>query len=167
MIFICSQRSDSLTPSPRNFAAACKGFLKFCGLGFLKRKLPTSGSGLTLIILAPFSLARLESGQHPRVIRPRILADDENSVGLQKIVQSDRPFADPDCLFQGGTTRFVAHIRTIREIVRTEHPDKKLVKVGGFVAGASRSIKRRFVRRTEGFNSVASRAKAFSQLIGS
>ena len=51
----CSQRSDSRAPSPSSVLKALSGLRKSCG--FLKRSIPTSGSGLIDTIFAPRAFA--------------------------------------------------------------------------------------------------------------
>ncbi len=64
--------------------------------GFWKRIRPVSSSGLTLTILQPLRAAFCNSRQHPRMIGARILADDEDRVGMLKILDPHRRFADAD-----------------------------------------------------------------------
>ena len=56
--------------------------------------------------------------QHARMVRAGVLTDHENGVRFLEIVQAHGALADADGLPQGDTAGFVAHIRTIREIVR-------------------------------------------------
>jgi hypothetical protein len=42
------------------------------------------------------SLRGLQRRQHARVVRPRILSDDEDRLRLRKVVERDRAFADAD-----------------------------------------------------------------------
>ncbi|MNC45836.1 hypothetical protein D3C75_948240 [compost metagenome] len=66
-----------------------------------------------------------------------ILAKHKNCIGLFKIIHADGAFADADALLEANATGFVAHIGTIREVAGAQHPAKQLIKVGGFIAGAT------------------------------
>ena len=133
---------------PRTASArALIGFLKSCG--FLKRKLPDFRQRIDRDDLAAVPFRDLQRRQHPRMIRARILADDENRLGQLEILQRDRPLADPDRFLQREAARFVAHVRAIGQVVGAELADKKLVQKGGFVARAARGVERRLVRRSQ------------------
>ena len=43
-------------------------------------------------------LGLLQRGQHARVVRARVLADDEDGVGVLEVVERDRALADADRL---------------------------------------------------------------------
>ena len=51
-----------------------------------------------------------QRSQHARMVRSRILTDNEDRVGLQEVVQGNGSFADTNRLCQSRAARFVAHI---------------------------------------------------------
>ena len=75
------------------------------------------------------------------MIGSRILSDNENAVGLLEIFHLHTSFADADAFVQGRTTRFVAHIRTIRQIIGTKLPNEKLVEESRLVTCAPARVK--------------------------
>ena len=81
------------------------------------------------------ALGLLESAEHARVVRPRVLAGDEDQLGGVDVVERDGPLADADGLAEGDPTRFVAHVRAVRKVVRAEGAGEQLVQEGGLVAG--------------------------------
>ena len=66
---------------------------------------------------------------------------------MEEVFQRHGPLADADDLVKGGAAGFVAHIRTVRQVVGAEFPDKKLVEISRFVGEFPGGIKRGFVRR--------------------
>ena len=71
------------------------------------------------------------------MIRPRILADDEDRVGFFEIFQLHAAFADPNAFVQRRAARFVAHVRAIGQIVGAELAGEELIQKRGFVTGAT------------------------------
>ena len=120
----------------------------FCG--FLKRISPASGSGLIAMIFAPLRFAVSSAREHPRVVRARVLADDDEQVRLGDVVQAHRALADADGLGQRCAGRLVAHVRAVRQVVRAEAADEQLVEERGLVRGAARGVEDRLVRAVQG-----------------
>ena len=92
----------------------------------------------------------LEGGEHPRMIGPGILADAEDDVCFEEIVQRDGALADPDGVLQGEAARLVAHVRAVRQVVGPEGAGEHLPHEGGLVAGAAGGVEKRLVRGIEG-----------------
>src|SRR5437763_9909110 len=86
--------------------------------------------------LAAASLRLKQSRQHAWMIRAGILADDENRIAELEIFQRHCTLAKAERFFHSGAARFMAHVRTVRQIVRAELPHEQLIKKRGFVAGA-------------------------------
>lgn len=84
--------------------------------------------------------------EHAWVVGARVLAPDENRIGMLEVVEGDGALADPDALPQGNATGFVAHVRAVGEVVGAVSTHEKLVQVGRFVAGAPRGIELGLVR---------------------
>ena len=99
--------------------------------------------------LAPVARRLLQFRQHARMAGPRVLADDEDAVGVGKVLDFDRRLADADRFLQPEAARFVAHVRAIRQVVGAELSREQAVHERGFVAGAARRIERGFVRGDE------------------
>ena len=99
-------------------------------------------------------LRALETRQHPRMIRPRVLTEDENAVALLKVLQCHAPLPDADRFVERRAARFVAHIRAVGHIVRPELPDEKLIEERRFIARPSTCVKGRRIRRWQGVQFV-------------
>ena len=85
--------------------------------------------------------------EHARMVGAGILAEHQDQVGLFEIVQGHRALADADLLAQRHARGFVAHVRTVREIVGAELAHEQLVQERGLVAGATGGVEDRLVRR--------------------
>ncbi len=83
----------------------------------------------------------LQAGKHARMIRSRILAENENAIALLEILQRHAAFADADRFVERCAARFVTHVRAIRQVVRPELAREKLIQKRGFVARAPAGIK--------------------------
>ena len=88
--------------------------------GFLKRTRPASGSGLTAMILRAVCLGLLQGGEHPGVVGARVLADDDDQVGLVEILEGDAALADADGLGERGAGGLVAHVGAVGQVVGAE-----------------------------------------------
>ncbi|MCY1413405.1 hypothetical protein D9M71_288350 [compost metagenome] len=87
------------------------------------------------------ALDRLAQGlKHARVVGARVLAPDENRIGVLEVIEGDGAFADPDALRQRDTTGLVAHVRAVREIVGAIGAHEQLVQIRRFIAGTARGI---------------------------
>ena len=115
-----------------------------CGLR--NRISPASGSGLTATIVAPLRLASLQRGQHARVVRARVLADDDEQFGVVDVVERDAALADADRLGQRQPRRLVAHVRAVGQVVGAERAGEQLVEERGLVGRAARGVEDRLVR---------------------
>ena len=88
----------------------------------------------------------LKGRQHPRMIRPGILADAEDDIRFQEIVQRHGALAHPDGFLQGQAARLVTHVRAVRQVVGAESAHEHLPQEGGLVARAAGSVEERLVR---------------------
>ena len=61
-------------------------------------------------------LGVLERCHHPRMIRPRILADNENGVGVFELLQFHAAFSDSDALAQEIVDDLEAALEQFRKI---------------------------------------------------
>ena len=84
--------------------------------------------------------------QHTWMVGARVLAENEDRVGMVEIVKTDGAFADADAALQTGAARFVAHIGAVREVIGARQAAEQLIEPGGFVAGAARSVELHLVR---------------------
>ncbi len=75
----------------------------------------------------------MERSHHSRVICPGIVADGDDEFTAVKVLQRHRAFADSDRLWQADAGGFVAHVRAIREIVRSIFPCEQLEEVSRLV----------------------------------
>jgi hypothetical protein len=91
----------------------------------------------------------LQHRHHARVIRPRILPEDEDRVGLLEVIQLHRAFADAHRLFQRHPARLVTEVGTVGQVVGPELPHQQLKQKRRLVAGPSRGVKRSLVRRRQ------------------
>src|ERR1700736_3665627 len=71
--------------------------------------------------------SRLECREHARMIGAGILANDENRISQIEIVKGYRTLPAADGFAERGAARFVAHVRTIRQIVGAELPHEQLI----------------------------------------
>ncbi len=97
--------------------------------------------------------------QHSRVIGAWVLPENENRIGLLKIIQVHRAFTDADALFKPRAAGFVAHIGAVREVIGAEHPAKKLIQVRGFITGAPGGVQLKLVRVVHGLNPLRNQRK--------
>jgi hypothetical protein len=83
-------------------------------------------------------LRGLQRREHARVVRPRVLPDDVDRLGLAKSSSVTVPLADADCLRERRPARLVAHVRAVGQIVRAELADEELIEERRLVARAPR-----------------------------
>lgn len=117
--------------------------------GFLKRSMPASGSGLTVMIFAPLALAFSRAESMRGWFVPGFWLGDDDQVGSVEVVEQDAALADAYGLVEGRAGRLVAHVRAVRQIVRAELAGEELVQEGGLVAGAARGVEEGFVGGAE------------------
>ncbi len=84
--------------------------------------------------------------EHARVVRPRVLAEDEDRVGLSEIVEGDGALADADAAPHARAGGLVAHVGAIGEVVRAVRAHEQLVEEGRLIAGAAGGVEDRLVR---------------------
>src|SRR6266705_1153215 len=84
---------------------------------------------------APFRVQ--QRSQHARMIRPRILSDNKNRVSQIEVFERHGAFAKTDRFFHPGAAGFVAHVRSVGEVVGPKLSHKELIKKRGFIAGAA------------------------------
>ena len=111
------------------------------------------------------ALGLLQRGEHPRVVGARVLAGDDDQVGLVEVLQRDAALADADGLGERGAGRLVAHVGAVRQVVGAELAGEQLVEERGLVAGAARRCRRPPRRASPArVSSSATIAKASSQV---
>jgi hypothetical protein len=113
------------------------------GVGELHQ--PTFPQGIEADDLRATPPRRLQFREHPWVVRSGILTDHEDRVGQSKVPQGDGALADPDRLGQAHTRRFVAHVRTVGEIIGSKSAGEELVEEGCLVTRATGRVEHRFV----------------------
>src|SRR3546814_3291875 len=84
--------------------------------------------------------------KHPWMVGARVLAPDENRVGVLEIVESHCAFAHADTLGQRHAAGFMAHVRAVGEVVGAIGAHKQLIEIGCFVAGPARGVELGLVR---------------------
>ena len=141
MIRTCKKRSARAVPRPSRPTTSC---------GFLNRINPASGNGLIAMILQPLRFARWRAksirGWFVPGFCPRIRMTWARSKSSSVTVPLPMPMAGRE----GGAARFVAHVRTVGQVVRAELPHEQLIKKRRLVAGPARGIEDRLVRRRQG-----------------
>ena len=75
------------------------------------------------------------------MIGARVLANDEDRVGLVEVFQLHAALADPESFVHRGAARFVTHVRAIRQIICAELASEELIKKGGFITRPPAGIK--------------------------
>ena len=94
-------------------------------------------------------LRLLKSGEHPGMIRAGVLPHDDDRVGFVDVTQGDGALADTYGLPETDAARFVAHVRAVRQVVRSVGAYEELIEERGFVARAPRCVEQRLVWRVE------------------
>ena len=112
--------------------------------GCVNSRQPTSGSGLIATILAPRCAAAAASsacadGSCRGSGRPQDASARSKSSSVHGAL------AHPDASRQRDAARFVAHVRTVGEIVRAERAHEQLVEERRLVAGAAGGVEHRAV----------------------
>ena len=93
----------------------------------------------------------LKRAEHPRVVGAGVLADAEDGVRFEEIIEGDGALADADGLLHRKAAGLVTHVRAVRQVVGTVAAGEKLIDKSGFVAGAAGGVKHGLVRRGQGF----------------
>jgi hypothetical protein len=109
-------------------------------LGILEADEAGLGKGVHRDDPGAVALGLLEGGEHPGVVRARVLADDDQQVGVMDVVERDAALADADRLGQGDAGGLVTHVRAIGQVVGAESPHEELVEERGLVRRASRGV---------------------------
>jgi hypothetical protein len=89
--------------------------------------------------------------EHARMVRRRVLAEDQQRVGVLEVFEQHRALADADRRRQAAARRLVAHVRAVGEVVRAVHAHEQLVQERSFVAGAARRVERGPMRAVQPF----------------
>ena len=97
----------------------------------------------------------VQLGQHPRAVGARVLADDEDRLGMREVVEQHGSLADADAFGKADAGRLVAHVRTIGKVVRAKAAREQLVHERRLVRGASRGVEFGLVRVIEGVELAA------------
>ncbi len=93
---------------------------------------------------APMRL--LQRRQHARMIRARILPEDEDGIRAVEVLETDGALAAAEHLAHRHAARFVTQVRRIRQVVGAEFTREQLIQERGLVAAATRSVEDRLVR---------------------
>src|SRR5471032_267887 len=88
------------------------------------------------------------------MVRRRILAEEQQGIRVLEILERDGSLAYAHGSRQTPARGFVAHVRTVGEIVGAVHAHEQLVQEGGFVARATRGIEGGAVRVIEAIQVV-------------
>ena len=112
-------------------------------LRVLEREQPGLGQRVDGDDLGTVLLRLLQCREHAGMVGARVLADHEDQIGGVKVFEGDASLADADRLAEREAARLVAHVRAVREVVRTEAAHEQLVGEGGLVAGPTRCVERR------------------------
>ena len=133
--------------------------------GCLNRISPASGSGLIATMRAP-ALGLLERREHARVVGARVLADDEDQVGLREVVERHVPLPTPIVSPERTPLDSWHMFEQSGRLLVPNCADEQLVEERGLVAGAPRGVERRLVGRGQRGQLAGDEAKASSQAIG-
>ncbi|MNM83356.1 hypothetical protein D3C81_954150 [compost metagenome] len=78
--------------------------------------------------------------EHARVVGARVLADDEDCVGVLQVVEHHGALADPEGFRHADAAGLMAHVRTVRKVVGAIGAHEQLVEEGRLVAGPARGV---------------------------
>ena len=101
----------------------------------------------------------LEGGEHAGVVGARVLADDEDGVGLVEVGERDGAFADAHRVAHRPAGGLVAEVGAVGQVVGAERADEGLVEEGGLVAGAAACVEGGAVGRVEPAERAAERGE--------
>ncbi len=82
----------------------------------------------------------LERMQEAWAVRSRVLAEKEHRITVAEVVEDHSPNAGPNQFFERHGRRFVAHVRTVRQVVVAINPREQRIKVGSLKAGPAGRI---------------------------
>src|SRR6201987_2004775 len=99
--------------------------------------------------LGALVLGLLQRGQHPRMVRARIVPENKNELRTLHVLERRRALPNSERLHHGYTRRLVAHVRAIRKIVRPELASKQLQKKGRLIGRLSRGIEGGLIGRIQ------------------
>ena len=99
--------------------------------------------------LAAAARRGLQRRQHARVVGARVLADDEDDVGVLEIVELNGPLADADRLLQRDAAGLVTQVRAVGQVVGAELAHEQLIEERRLVAGAPGRVEGRLLRALE------------------
>ncbi len=94
-------------------------------------------------------LRDLEGGEHARMVGARVLADDEDQLGVVDVLEAHAALADAGHLGQRHRRRLVAHVGAVRQVVGAERPDEQLVEERRLVRGTARGVEDGLVRAVQ------------------
>ena len=83
------------------------------------------------------------------MVGTRVLADDEDGVGLVEIGERDGALSDAHRVAQGPAGGLVAEVGAVGQVVGAERADEGLVEEGGLVAGAAARVEGGAVGRVQ------------------
>ncbi len=84
------------------------------------------------------------------MVGARVLAGDDDQVGLVEVFEGDAALADADGLGQCGARGLVAHVGAVGQVVGAELAGEELEEERGLVAGAAGGVEEGLVGRAEG-----------------
>ncbi len=96
------------------------------------------------------ALGPLQGGEHPGVVGARVLARDDDQIGLVEVLEADTALADAEGLGERRAGGLVAHVGAVRQVVGAEPAGEQLVGERGLVAGPARGVERGAVRGVQG-----------------
>lgn len=120
------------------------------GLRVLEARQARLGQRVDTDDLRAVGLGLLQGGEHARVVGAGVLPGDDDQVRLVEVLEQDAALADADGLGERGARGLVAHVRTVRQVVRAELAGEELVEECGLVARAPRGVEEGLVGGTEG-----------------
>jgi hypothetical protein len=82
----------------------------------------------------------VQLGHHARAVGSRVLPDNKNQIGVIEIFKGAGALSNSYRWRQALTGRFVAIVRAVREVIRSEFSGEQLINEGCFVARSAGGI---------------------------
>ena len=109
---------------------------------------------------APFGCAA-QFAEHARMVRAGILAEDEDRLREFEILQRHRTLAAAELFGERHAGRFVAHVRTVGQVVGAVFAHEQLVQERRLVRRAAGGVEDRFVGRGQVVQRTRDRVECF------
>ena len=99
--------------------------------------------------VAAVALGLLQRGEHARVVGARVLAHDEDQVGVVDVVEAHVALADAQGLRERGAAGLVAHVAAVGQVVGAVGAGEELEEERGLVVEPARGVEEGLVGGVE------------------